>query len=241
MSCVPRIYALEIHITYRCNLRCSHCHNLVSQAPSREDMTLEHLSKLLDDSIKLKYPWEWLVLHGGEPCLHPQFQTVCSMLRDYKKDHNPTVNLKCTTNGYGPGNEESMKIVTEYGIEVCSSNKNGVTGDIVYHTPYCSSPTDTGEPFNLGCFQSSECGICYTMRGFYECSPAGAAWRVMGYPPLVIELKDLTAEKLAEGFNVHCKHCGYARCVDRNFIQNPTAPMSETWIKALAQYKSNAC
>jgi hypothetical protein len=237
MSCIPRIRALEIHITYRCNLRCAHCHNLAGPAPSNEDMPLAFLQKMLDDSAEIKYPWEWLVLHGGEPCLHPEFEKVCAALKLYKDTHNPAVNLKCTTNGYGPHNAEAMKLAVSYGLEICDSKKTGETPNIAYHAAVLSSPTDCGDPFSLGCYQSSECGICFTPRGFYECSPAGAAWRVMGYEPMCKHVSELTEERLAEGFKVHCKHCGYARgSGGRDWTIAPESPISKTWADAIAAY-----
>lgn len=235
---IPRVKALEIHVTYRCNLRCAHCHNLVSTAPSNEDMSIEWLLKLVHESAALTYPWEWLVLHGGEPRLHPKIETIYLILQAYKSRWNPAVNLKITTNGYGPDNKAAMELAASYGFEVCDSKK---TGDklVPYHHSVLSSPSDCGEEWNLGCYQSSECGICYTPRGYYECSPAGSAWRVMGYEPMCVDLKDLSAERLAEGFKQHCKHCGYARKRDRDgrdWEQNPAAPMTRTWLDALAQY-----
>ena len=238
MRIIPHTGSLEIHITYRCNLHCAHCHNLVGPAPSNEDMPLSWLAKMLFDSLQLKHQWGWLVLHGGEPCLHPQAEEVYRMLAHYKKTANSSVMLKITTNGHGPHNKAAMELAASYGFDICDSKKTGIAL-VDWHSAVLSSPKDCGEQWYEGCYQSSECGICYTNRGFYECSPAGAAWRVMGYPPLCTELKDVTPELLAEGFKVHCQHCGYARFPDRNFSHNPDAPMSKTWIEAIEKYNQN--
>lgn len=241
---VPKVRSLEIHVTYRCTLRCPHCANCVSIAPCNEDMSIEWLMKLLVDSAALNYPWENLVLHGGEPCLHPHIETVYLMLQAYKSRWNTAVNLKITTNGYGPANPDAMKLAAAYGFEICDSHKDGTPQGYHYHTAIFNSPADNGEDWNEGCFQSSECGIAYTPRGFYECSPAGAAWRVMGYEPLCVDLKDLTPARLAEGFKVHCQHCGYARRVGhdgRDFVQDTSPPISKTWQAAIDACNRKHC
>lgn len=236
MSHIPRIRAVEIHITYKCNLRCSHCHNLASVAPSNEEMTFDDIRNFVEESTQLSYPWEWIVLHGGEPSLHSDLDRICRLLQSYKLTVNPGVNLKITTNGFGDGNREKVAIAERHGFEIHDSKKDGSLIDVQHHTQVLSSPTDLGEEFNLGCFQSSECGICLTKRGYYECSPAGAAWRLMRYEPMATRLADVTEERLAEGFKIHCKHCGYARFKDRNFTFNPTAPISPTWANAIRDY-----
>jgi hypothetical protein len=200
-------------------------------------MAPEFVQALVDDSVALDYPWKAIVLHGGEPALHPRFAEICFILSDYRKTHRPELVLKCCTNGCGAALDENRKLAAALGFEISDSHKTGEPL-VHYHTPYCSSPADCGEPFYLGCFQTSQCGICLTPRGFYECSPAGAAWRVMGYEPICTSLKDVTPERLAEGFKAHCKHCGYARYKDRNWTHNPGAPMTKTWIDALARYNS---
>jgi hypothetical protein len=231
---IPNIRRLEIHITYRCNLRCTHCSNNISQAPSQEIMPAERIENLLNESARLNWLWDWLVLHGGEPTLHPEFERICALLADYKKRSNPAVNLFVCTNGHGEFVRKQLAVTQQYGITNCNSDKNG-SPLIVYHVPLSVSPEDCGEDYYLGCFQTSRCGISYTNSGFYECSPAGASERLFGYPPLVAELKDLTAEKLAEGFKVHCKHCGYSRL---QLIPHPDAPMSKTWLEAIERYKN---
>ena len=230
-SHVPNVRELEIHATYRCNMRCYNCATLVSQAPSNEDMPPEHLKKLLDDSVALNWPWTGMGLHGGESTLHPQFEELCRLMADYKAKHNPTCAIRVFSNGYGDYVQKQHEIATRHGLTIGNSYKQGPRD--IGHITFGLSPEDAGEPYHLGCFQSSSCGIAYTVRGFYECSHAGAAWRVFGYPPIVTELKDLTAEKLAEGFKVHCKHCGYARIgIDRRAVVEPTA----TWKEALDKY-----
>ncbi len=247
---LPNIRHLEIHITYRCNLRCNHCSNLITQAPSNETMTIAKLQEMLDDSARLNWPWEWLVLHGGEPTMHPQFEDVCAALRTYKHQHNRDVSLFVCTNGHGDRVREQMRVAARYGVKPESSGKVA-DPNVSYHVPFSVAAIDTGEDYMLGCFQSSKCGISYTNQGYYECSPAASAFRVFGYEPMAKRLDDVTVDALKAGYALHCARCGYARVEDPGRMvthkdvkgpqqaANVTRPMSETWKTATDAYKVN--
>ena len=245
----PNLKSLEIHITYRCNLRCYHCSNLITQAPSNETMTLAHFDELLADSVRLNWQWGRLILHGGEPTMHPQFEEICQRLADYKAKHNPNVELFVCTNGYGEKVKSQMVIASSLGVVPSDSKKSGVP-DVHYHIAFSVSAIDEGKDYMLGCFQSSLCGIAYTNQGFYECSPAGAAWRVFGHKPMAKRLEDVTEEVLAAGYAEHCKHCGYARVDNPANVEsmadlkqcqqsaNAGMPMSKTWQEACDAYNA---
>lgn len=230
----PAVRSLEVHITYRCNLRCLHCSNLIEQAPSNETMPPATVAALLADSVRLDYRWERIVLHGGEPTLHPDLDEICEMLAAYKRDHNPACGIYICTNGHGEKVAAGIEVARRHGVGIENSMKGGGQ-DVYYHHALSSSPADLGEDYNLGCFQTSKCGIAYTMRGFYECSPAASAWRLFGYAPMATRLEDVTEERLAAGFAEHCKHCGYSRI---NSGANVNAPYSETWKAAIDAYKN---
>jgi hypothetical protein len=220
-------------------------------------MKVETIRAMLEESARLNWPWERLVLHGGESALHPQFDELCQALQHYQRHQNPSVKNYLCTSGWSKKIQDQMKVAEARGIIIANSRKDG-SDFPPSHIPLSVSPVDLGEDYHLGCFQSSDCGIAFTNQGFYECSPAAAAYRVFGYEPMVKELKDLTAEKLAEGFAKHCSTCGYARIfklrgnkeapegsaerslfyADLNAQANPHAPLSETWRKATEAYKA---
>lgn len=231
---VPNIHHLEIHITYNCNLRCAHCSNNITEAPSKETMPASLVQQLIHDSIRLRWPWEWLVLHGGEPSLHPDLETICASLADYKSRHNHGCRTMICTNGFGEKVQSGLEIARRYGVEPQDSKKTGEKL-VAVHRPLHVSPLDMGEDYYLGCFQSSRCGIAMNNHGFYECSPAASGQRLFGYKPLAARLEDLTPEVLAKGFEEHCKHCGYARASE---AADPAAPLSRTWQEASDLYKS---
>lgn len=230
----PNINHLEIHITYTCNLRCAHCSNNITEAPSNETMPASKVRELLADSVRLHWPWEWLVLHGGEPSLHPELEEICSALAEYKREYNHGVRLYICTNGFGDKVKERLTIAAKYGVELENSKKTGEKL-VAVHRPLHVSPMDMGEDYYLGCFQTSRCGIALNNHGFYECSPAASGQRLFGYKPLATKLEDVTVAVLSQGFQEHCKHCGYARLSEE---PNPHAPLSKTWKEASEAYKS---
>lgn len=256
---VPTLKSLEIHCTYRCNLRCAHCSNLIQQAPSLETMTGDRIQEILDESTGLGWPWERMVLHGGEPTLHPLFEDVCRRMAEYRDRSNPSCKVYLCTNGYGNRVSQGIQIAKKYGIIEANSNKGQYKEPNFpdSHIPLSVSPIDLGEDYHLGCFQSSQCGIAVTNQGYYECSPAAAAHRVFGYDPIATRLADLTVEKLIAGFAKHCGHCGYARIHklegdkeapvgspertafyrSLDALANPRAPHTKTWLQAEAAYK----
>jgi hypothetical protein len=235
-NCVPTMKRIEIHTTYRCNLKCPQCINLCSQAPSREDFTIENMKKFISESIELKWEWEWIVLHGGESCLHPQFFDLCQLLVDYRNAHCPETRLILTTNGYTQAVCDRVNKAASMGFVISNSHRENGFSYFCGHLPYCVSPTDTGEKYTEGCSESSECGIALTNRGYYECSPAAAAWRVMGYEPLAKSLQEVSVEKMKEGFKIHCKHCGFSR-VGATAVGGDKTITTGTWERKLKEYE----
>lgn len=240
MPHLPNIRRLELHITYRCNLKCTHCHNLIAQAPSNETMPFPMIAWLMDESIRANHKWEWLVLHGGEPTLHPQFDDICRGLASYRDKYNPEVKLFLVTNGFAESSKRGQEVARACGIQVENTEKDG-NPLVLHHIPYCDSPTDRGEPFSLGCHQTSKCGLGFNGRGFFCCSPLAAASRLFGYHPQARMLKDVTVENMQKGFLLHCHHCGYARGDGevRSIMPDPRAPMTKTWLDAIARYHEN--
>lgn len=230
----PNLRHLEIHVTYRCVLRCFHCSNNVQQAPSNETMPYELIENVIHESVRLNWPWEWLVLHGGEAALHPKFEKICQLLAAYKKSHNPSVKLFCCSSGWTDFIKSKLNYAQSLGFGREDSGKNG-DPYVVYHVPISNSPVDNSEDYYLGCFQTSKCGIAVNTHGFYPCSPMAASQRLFGYEPLCTRLEDVTTEKLAAGFALACQHCGYARV---NLKSDPHAAYSPTWLVAMEKYKS---
>ena len=68
-----RPYILELELTRRCNLKCSHCY---AEAPGdgSGEVEFEEIDELLRDAVQLGIPE--LSLSGGEATLHPHFLDI---------------------------------------------------------------------------------------------------------------------------------------------------------------------
>lgn len=70
---------LPIDITRRCNLNCSNCTRFLPFRNDARDMSLEVFRKAVEYSV------DWpgvIVLIGGNPCLHPQFDNICKIMEE---------------------------------------------------------------------------------------------------------------------------------------------------------------
>jgi len=98
------VYLFHLNITYRCNLFCSYCYNrylLVNRDNISSDMHKETLQKIVKNiNMYFKNRPEniniWLL--GGEPCLHPEFESLVDILLSIDNLNK----LKIFTNGTLP-------------------------------------------------------------------------------------------------------------------------------------------
>jgi len=231
--------ALELHVTYRCNVKCNNCSNLCTQAPAILDLSVEDVQKLCDESVACDYPWQLITLHGGEPSLHPKILEILKVLIAYKHQHNPRVRLWVLSNDAGMKVKETLVRIAAFGVPIGRAPKKVGSANINHHgdkmeyVPVNESPIDINEPYTLGCFQPRDCGIAYNKFGFYECSPAASAARVFGYPPIAKTVSELDQGELEEGYKEHCRHCGFSMPERRRVTEQLTTP---TWQKAFDLY-----
>jgi len=230
MSNVPRIRSLEIAITYVCNVKCHNCNSLCTQAPVKQstDMTVDQVRRFVDESVACSYPWERLLLFGGEPTLHPNFLDICTLLYDYRLQHNRRVSLICCSNGSNPGKVDAA---VKMGFEPHVSVKRKTNYPWSYE-PVNISPVDRGIKGTPGCHWSYDCGIGMNTLGFWPCSPAGAAARVFGYAAPVTSVKDITAERLMTMYS-HCDHCGAGLVSEPRAMEQVSSP---EWVAKLDAY-----
>jgi hypothetical protein len=224
---LPNIRHIELCLTYRCNVPCPNCSNQCTQAPAAGDLPLAEIQRFVAESLELDWDWEWIVFHGGEPALHPEFPAICEILQAYREASGSTARLFVTSNGTMP---QRVERAIKMGFAPAIAPKRGQP---LPYVPVNESPTDLGLEHSEGCFQSWRCGICLNYLGYFECSPAAAAARVFGYGPIVKNLRHVTAERLASGYKMHCRHCGFALPGRRRVTKQTSTP---TWERALADY-----
>ncbi|BCS96067.1 hypothetical protein DSLASN_16990 [Desulfoluna limicola] len=79
---LDRLKECWIHLTDHCNLACRHC--LFSCSPtSRQSLSLEAITRIHRESEALGT--EIYYLTGGEPLIHPDFRTICTLLLSKEK------------------------------------------------------------------------------------------------------------------------------------------------------------
>lgn len=241
----PNLGSLEMHITYKCNLACNNCTNLIGLAPAPKlDMTLEQIEEFCEESTAVRFPWKRIVMHGGEPTLHPEFERICDLLYEFQVhfppgNYMPSPTIALCTNGMLPKTKTRIKYARERGIAIENSNKEGAAGNPGntpdYHVEFNVAPIDTGEGYNLGCYQSSRCGIALNHAGFFECSPAASMMRVFGWKPLARSVAELSVALLAAGYKQHCQFCGLSRDHHPKALEQVT---SATWAQKLELYRN---
>lgn len=230
---IPNIHLLELHLTYRCTLACPNCLCQVSQAPAVDELPVETIEQLITDSIALAWPWWKIRLHGGEPILHSRFRDVCVLLADYWHRHNPAMEeIRVLTNGWGNHWREPMTFAESLGMTAGIAAK---TPEAPEYVAVNMSPADSGFP-GEECDAPRDCGIALNNRGFYPCSMAAGAARVLDHPPAATRLADVTVERMQESMAWCCRHCGFAHAPTKRTTVQETSP---TWAAALERYDRN--
>ncbi len=74
----PSLRYLELQITDKCNLRCSHCY--IGQ-PKNQELDLNKIKNILDEFEYMQ--GLRLLITGGEPCMHSGFNEINEMLSGY--------------------------------------------------------------------------------------------------------------------------------------------------------------
>lgn len=82
---------IQIEITGRCNMNCSHCR---ASEMAKKDMPLEEILKIVKFARTYSPNYKEITISGGEPMLHHDFRKVISELRKNGADY-----LTITTNG----------------------------------------------------------------------------------------------------------------------------------------------
>jgi len=87
-----RIRTAYFEITNQCNLNCMTCYNRSGLNQTRKEMSKENLKKSIDSLIPLGL--NRVLLSGGEPTLHSEFNEILDLVEDY-----PEFSFGVVTNG----------------------------------------------------------------------------------------------------------------------------------------------
>lgn len=206
---------IEIDLTYLCNLRCNNCNRSSAQAPASVHLSLNDVSRFVNDSLAARRDWARIRLLGGEPTLHPEFEQVIAELLRYKEQF-PTTRIQLVTNGFGQKVRAILERIPD-AIETENSSKSGAMQP--EFGPFNLAPQDSPAfryaDYRNGCSIMNACGIGLTPQGYYPCAVAGGIDRVRGVqrgrtslPPPEDQMRDLLADA--------CGLCGRFR--DGHFV-----------------------
>jgi hypothetical protein len=228
---------IELCITYRCNLKCNNCSNLCAQALFKGDLSPVDVQLFVDNLLSSNFIPDQITIHGGEPVLHPSIFEIITILCKYREKTGTRLWL-LTNNSNGSIKNTIERVRSEYNIPIGSSEK-----DVHCNSEFVTvneSPSDllkSGEiqldDITKGCFQLTDCGICFNYLGYFPCSPMAAAARIFNYQSLGSDIKNLYELRLLKKALDHCKHCGFAI---KNRDRSSEQIMTETWKNKLINY-----
>ena len=181
--------------------------------------------------------WEWrrIMLAGGEPTLHPEFDHVLAALTPYKKIH-PECEVRVLTNGCG---EQVRGVLSSLPEWVTVGNSEKTSGKQRFQT-FNVAPIDIDalrtDDFSRGCFIVEYCGLALTRYGYYCCAPASAVDRVFGFDVGLKSLFSVTDAALKNQLTRLCRCCGHYK---ENYKEawSSIQETSPSWRDAVERYR----
>ncbi|QNU66223.1 radical SAM protein [Ruminiclostridium herbifermentans] len=240
------MHCLEIDITYLCTLNCYNCDRMLSIAPGskNENMRIEQIEKLVEQSVDYNYIWKRIRIMGGEPTIHPQFRNILKILINYKNNYNKNLRLEVATNGYGKLTNNEIVWIKNNFPQIHIENTNKKDNYQKDFTLVNMAPCDNykgNRKCTLGnCLDKKlNCGLGLNYSGFYCCAVGGAIDRIFGYNIGIKSIANITVERIQQMHLLLCPKCGH--CLPVKFsgteIKNVLSP---TWEKALKSYKERS-
>ena len=239
---VPRFFdwkqdmsAMTIDVTLRCNLSCRNCDRAVGLAPTDECISVEQVDRFVRESVDTGWEWQRIMLAGGEPTLHPEFDRILEALIPYKKIR-PDCEVRVLSNGHGERVKSKLSNLPPW---VTVTNSEKTSGKQRFQT-FNLAPRDIdalrNEDFSRGCFVIEYCGMALTRYGYYCCAPASSVDRVFGFDVGLKSLASFTDAALKEQRRRLCSYCGHYK---ENFREawSRIQETSPSWREAVERYR----
>lgn len=225
--------SIEINMTFDCNVKCINCSQSCRQAPSSEQISIEQIKKFIQECIQQERKWEYIVLTGGEPTLHPLLLDIVNLLLEYKRKYSTQTIIAFFTNGSGIGVSRALsKLPAE--IEVSNSNKSSIENMFF---PINIAPVDLKEyrysDYSNACSLAENCGYGLNCYGYYYCGIAGGIDRVFGLD-IGRKKMPMVGDMLKEQKLQLCRYCGFFQ---RKYKPSKEEKISCTWQRSYENYK----
>lgn len=211
---LPNLNKIEIDITYDCNLKCVACNRSCAQAPTKERIEMSDIQNFVSESIELNKQWELINILGGEPTLHPDFETIIKYISEnYISPHSPKTILQIVSNGLTAKTRELLEKIKHLPNVIIDYNSFKTNNQIEYFTPFNDAPIDDENfkdaDYTKACWVTSYCGIGLNKFGYYACCVCGGIDRVINENRGGIKhLKDISTEQFQNQFLKFCCLCG---------------------------------
>jgi len=230
---------VNLEITSACNLRCFACNQYCDSAPTGARMTVDQVRRFVRESSALGWPWEEIIIMGGEPTTHPNLFEILTAVREVR-DYRPSVNLKLVSNGHGKRATAGVEIAASmgYDVRVGSFFADKKAGELIKVPEFGNvflAPVDLGHKRIKSCQIHSTCGLALTRWGYLPCACGGA--RVIGLDVFRRRLNMLDRPWAESVLKRLCGFCGrnlnYCQKVQDNDSVSPF------WNWALARYRKD--
>jgi hypothetical protein len=215
---------VQLEITSDCQLKCDNCDRNCGKVKP-ESMSVAQVWKFVEESLKLNHEWSRIDIIGGEPTLHPKLETLFEMIKIYK-NRFPNCKIRFSSNGLGQKTKEVLKTIPNW-VEVRNSNKTSKHNSF---EAYNSAPIDNGEKHVKSCSIPWRCGLGLTSNGYFLCGAGASIAKVFEFDIGVMNLSELTIDKLKEQRNILCKYCGHSNCSTKHMVVNQET--SKSWEEA---------
>jgi hypothetical protein len=233
----PKTNIAEVHLTYRCNLRCIGCNRLSYLPPTTPDMTLADFQSFVDQCRGLG--WSPIVyLMGGEPTLHDDLAAFCRLAAELSPGR-----VTIISNAYGVRAQTILAEIEATGLASVSTIAQKRDGSVLHKIRgYHLAPKDEGLS-RAPCYthagrKTTGCGISVDAVGYTVCAPGGAMDSVLGLGLRTSRLADLFDKRFAaEQTRKLCEVCGAHKNYNPQRFRGMKVlhgvAMSPTWSRAV--------
>lgn len=233
---------LQIDLNFICNMGCKYCdrHLDIMPGDKEQNLSLEQLERMLQESVDNDYKWEAMLLLGGEPTLHPQFQKIVQMIVKYRNIHNKELKIRMASNGYSQETKKQLAWVREnypFIVVVDTNKTTNIQGDFVNIR---RAPKDRypDEKYFGRCSIPCYSGLGFNFSGFYGCATGGATSRLFGYDIGIKSVSDLTYSNLEKFYEKICPLCGHWDAAQL-LLDNDLISVTSSWKDAISRFQEN--